>query len=120
MNKYITTALAIGTLTVGGVLLAGKEAPILERKPVLDSKIDADIAREQATAISKGEMKSKEVTGTDGVKRTVIPYVSPDGRKGYTVVYEKTEILTDKNGSTTEKVYRQQIDYGHEGRTELW
>lgn len=92
----------------------------IENKPILDTRIEESIARDQATTLSKGEMKARVIDGDDGVKRTIIPYESPDGRKGYTVIYEKTEILTDENGSTTEKVYRQQIDYGHEGRTQLW
>lgn len=137
MNKTLATIGIVGILGLGAILLPENDGlPIIENekvdiskteviektKPVIDTKIDDEIAKEQEKELKDfGKYKGKEKeVGTDGIERQVIPYISPDGRQGYTIVYEKTEILTDKNGSTTEKVHRQQIDYGHEGRTELW
>jgi hypothetical protein len=120
-NKLlIGTSIAL-LLGVGALTMDSTVEKVLVGKPVLDSKIDsAIIAKQEQVILQEGMYEQKSIQGEDGVKRTIVPYVSPDGKKGYTIQYEKVETTTDNNGSTTEMIYRQQIDYGHEGRTQLW
>lgn len=121
--KHVLISLSLGTsLLVGGDVLIDTNNEKLERlntKPTIDTKIEAQIKKEQDIALSqKAVYESKDFIGEDAIKRKVIPYDGVNG-KGYIIEYTKTisEVI---DGSTTEKTYYQVIDYGDEGRTMQW